>query len=347
MMKKKIYIFGNFGYQKNNLNGQTMRTRTIYNIVDKYTSSNRHQLRFTDSSKGTNIIMKFVNFLRGFINCLDSNIVILLPAQRAIRFVTPLIYFINTISKKDIHFVAIGGWLIDFLNTNNKYVKYFKRFRFIYVQTESLKKKLEELNLNNVIHLPNFRVYKETNTLIQEVNDIKKIVLFSRIIKEKGIEIAVSAINEINKKRNLNIELSIYGPIGGEFEQQFRKTLDFNKNVVYRGIIEPDNILNELSQYDFMIFPTYYEGEGFPGTILDAMTAGIPVIASDWKYNSEVLVDGKTGLLFENKSIGDLINKLNIFIDNPELVNKMKKNCILESKKYHHSYISNILIDKL
>lgn len=47
-----------------------------------------------------------------------------------------------------------------------------------------------------------------------------------------------------------------------------------------------------------MVIPTYYQGEGFPGTILDSYIFGVPVIVSKCKYNSEMIKEGKTGKLF-------------------------------------------------
>jgi glycosyltransferase involved in cell wall biosynthesis len=47
-----------------------------------------------------------------------------------------------------------------------------------------------------------------------------------------------------------------------------------------------------LRDYFALLFPIYYIGEGFAGTAIDAFSAGVPVIASDWKYNSEVIKEG-------------------------------------------------------
>lgn len=60
-----------------------------------------------------------------------------------------------------------------------------------------------------------------------------------------------------------------------------------------------------LKNYDALLFPTYYEGEGFAGTIIDAFAAGLPVIASDWKYNSEIIKQGITGVITKTHSISE------------------------------------------
>ncbi|KAA0565837.1 glycosyltransferase family 4 protein [Bacillus sp. CH30_1T] len=346
-MKKKIYMFGNFGYRHNNLNGQTMRTRTIFESLIKYTPEGNYIIQYTDTSIGANKKEKGLNYLKGLFKWLNSNIVIFLPAQKAIKFISPLFYYLNFILKKDLHFIAIGGWLAEFLEGNRGYIKYFKKVNYIYVQTESLKNKLEYIGFDNVIYFPNFRLYNNKEISLSKVSKVKKVVFFSRVIKEKGIELAISALNRINQGSDDKIELYIYGPIGEQYKEQFETIKNNSSYIYYNGVLEPNEILNELSKYDLMLFPTYYIGEGFPGTILDGMTAGLPVIASDWKYNSEVIKAGQTGLLFNNNDLEDLIKKMMILINDTDLVNQMKKNAILESQKFEESKVVPKLISNL
>ena len=79
---------------------------------------------------------------------------------------------------------------------------------------------------------------------------------------------------------------------------------------------------------------TYYEGEGFAGTIIDAFAAGLPVIASDWKYNSEIIKQGITGVITKTHSISELKNAILSINSDVEKWNFMRKNCISEAKMY-------------
>ena len=87
-----------------------------------------------------------------------------------------------------------------------------------------------------------------------------------------------------------------------------------------------------MKNYYALLFPTYYEGEGFAGTLIDAMAAGVPVIASDWRYNSEIVQDNRTGFLIKNNE--SLHEKLEFIKSNIALVNDMKKMCIEEANSY-------------
>ena len=75
-----------------------------------------------------------------------------------------------------------------------------------------------------------------------------------------------------------------------------------------------------------------HDGEGFAGTIIDAYSAGIPVIASDWKYNTELVLDGKTGLIFKSKDEEDLKKKLISLLDYD--IAFLKTNALSEAQKY-------------
>lgn len=65
----------------------------------------------------------------------------------------------------------------------------------------------------------------------------------------------------------------------------------FPPYIRYGGSVPFDKSVNVLKDYFALLFPTYYEGEGFAGTLIDAYSAGAPVIviAFDWKYNSELV----------------------------------------------------------
>lgn len=67
----------------------------------------------------------------------------------------------------------------------------------------------------------------------------------------------------------------------------------------YKGILQPHEVIPTLQKYDALIFPTHYGGEGCPGILVEALSAGIPIIASNWKYNSEFVRDGVNGFLCE------------------------------------------------
>lgn len=95
-----------------------------------------------------------------------------------------------------------------------------------------------------------------------------------------------------------------------------------------------------------LLFPTFYEGEGFAGTVIDALAAGVPVLASDWRYNSEIVTD-KIGFTYKTRDVNMLADKLFEISQNIEKVNSKKEECIKEAQKYLPENAMKIILENL
>ena len=82
------------------------------------------------------------------------------------------------------------------------------------------------------------------------------------------------------------------------------------------------------------MFPTKYYTEGIPGTIIDSFAAGLPVISSKWKSFSDVVQDGFSGIGFDFGNVEAFYNTLVDVVNNPVLLNSMRKNCITAAYKF-------------
>lgn len=98
-------------------------------------------------------------------------------------------------------------------------------------------------------------------------------------------------MNQKGFERKIN--LTFYGPIQEDYKKNFLSQVEMLNNVKYGGFLDLRDEKNYdiLSEYDIMLFPTFWEGEGFPGILIDALIAGIPVIASDWNLNKYIIQD--------------------------------------------------------
>lgn len=176
-----------------------------------------------------------------------------------------------------------------------------------------------------------------------------KLCTFSRVLKEKGIENAIDAVTCINEQNKREIfSLDIYGQIDDAYKEEFMmKQKNFPEYINYGGVIPFDRSSEVLKDYYALIFPTYYEGEGFAGTLIDAMAAGVPVIASDWKYNTEIVNENITGILFPAQDTKILIDKLMQIYTENMWWNHMKKESLKQAFKYLPQNTIQIFIDNL
>lgn len=343
----KIGICGHFGGKKEYLDGQTIKTKIMTQELEKRYSTEKIFKIDTYNIK-LRLIIVILKLI--FMVKVCKNIIVF-PGKNGIRLLIPLLVIINTVYKRNLNYVVIGGWLPEFLERRNYLKNILKKFNYIYVETYLMKKKLKEIGLNNIVVMPNCKDLKilDEKELVYSRYEPLKICTFSRVLKEKGIEDAINATITVNKFYNKVVyTLDIFGQIDSQYEERFKKLqVNFPKFIKYRGTIKFDKSTDILKEYYLLLFPTYYGGEGLAGTIIDAYSAGLPVLASDWRYNSEIVKNYKTGLIFKNQSLEDLTNKLKECYENIELVDFMRKECILEAQNYQPSNVIKILLKNL
>lgn len=78
-----------------------------------------------------------------------------------------------------------------------------------------------------------------------------------------------------------------------------------------------------MCEYDCFVFPSYMEG--FSGSVVEAMFAGLPVLASDIGPNQEAIKHGHTGYLFETGSIEAIEQAMLWFIENKSVAYQYAK----------------------
>lgn len=329
----KITIVGHFGLGKELINGQTIKTKTIYTELSNIYGLN--QVNILDTSGGfKRIISLFFKLRKAFS---QSTNIIILPAHNGVKFFVPLCSHFNRRFHKSIHYIVIGGWLPSLLDKKRKMLKPLLDFDGIYVETNTLIKKLNVLKLNNIFLMKNFKNVRilSSNSLHFQKEAPFRLCTFSRVMKEKGIEDIVDTIININSYFGKTVyTLDIYGPVD-EWQQDWFNELSsrFSKDIVYRGSIAYDKSIETIKDYYLLIFPTRFYTEGIPGTIIDSYCAGVPVVASKWESSLDVIENGKTGFLYEYGNNKALLECLMGLLDS-NVVNSIKERCLLKAKEF-------------
>lgn len=117
----------------------------------------------------------------------------------------------------------------------------------------------------------------------------------------------------LDKSENGNIKFVIVGegPLKSELKNYSRK-LDIENSVVFTGKrIDIPELLNNM--YIFVMTSLY---EGLSNTIMEAMLAGLPVVATDVGGNNELIVNGETGFLCTSNDAIALAEKIIGLINN-------------------------------
>src|SRR5690606_29386324 len=148
----KILVLGYFGYVTNQLDGQTIKTRNVYNLL-KEKSQGKIEYFDTQSFKSSKL-----NILKMFWMIVKADYIFYLPAHNNLKYIFPLIYILAKISNTKINYLVIGGWLSKFLTNKKIHRSMLKDINGIYVETDSLLRDLSEYNFGNLHKLYNFRM---------------------------------------------------------------------------------------------------------------------------------------------------------------------------------------------
>jgi glycosyltransferase involved in cell wall biosynthesis len=124
----------------------------------------------------------------------------------------------------------------------------------------------------------------------QEETTCPQIVVVGRFVKQKDQQLLVQAMTRINRPYRLVFVGE--GPTRAVVEADVVRAGLQNK-VVFAG--DSREVEQILSQSHIFVLPSRWEG--FPLTILEAMRAGLPVVASNVGGVGEAVVDGHTGFL--------------------------------------------------
>jgi len=344
---KKVAIIGHFAFDKDFFDGQTIKTRTLSKALENQLGEEK--VLTVDTYGGLKSILKIVcKTFAAFSQCKN---IIMLPAQNGLKLFAPLLKLFNCVFNRKIHYSVIGGWLPDYVKKNRLMSYILRSFDFIYVETKAMKANLENLGFKNIVIVPNFKNIDilSCDELICEHSEPFKFCTFSRVSKEKGIEDAIEAVMSINKEVGRTFcKLDIYGKIDTDYESRFLSMQEeFPDYIRYMGCVNADESVNVLKNYYALLFPTYYDGEGFAGTLLDAFSSGVPIIASDWKYNSEFVTHGYDGFIFPTHDVNLLKESILNLTDNSESYKTMKNNCLYTAGRYLPSVVVKTILDKM
>ena len=168
------------------------------------------------------------------------------------------------------------------------------------LQTENYKLKINPVVLPIFVDLEKFKTALIKIDLKQKYPQFDFIILMaSRLTREKNIGIAIEAMKEILKRKNLNPKPSTLnplllivgdGPEGQKLESRIQN-LELSTNIKIENWT--DDLISYYKTADLFLLTSNYEGYG--RTVVEAMSAGLPVVMTDVGIAGELLIDDLDG----------------------------------------------------
>jgi glycosyltransferase involved in cell wall biosynthesis len=174
----------------------------------------------------------------------------------------------------------------------------------------------------NGVNLAGFQPERALRDARKGATAVKQLLFVGRVSPEKGVHVLLEAFVQVLAQYP-DVELKIVGydtPLSREFLQslsdqpQVQELVHFcdahygstlraslspevRDRVHWVGGVPHSQVVEALSQTDILINPSFYES--FGNSVIEAMAAGVPVIASAVGGMKETMIPGKTGLVVE------------------------------------------------
>ncbi|OTA73503.1 hypothetical protein BHL79_08405, partial [Limosilactobacillus reuteri] len=169
-------------------------------------------------------------------------------------------------------------------------------------------------NKSNVVVIHNGSPLPQQNEVNYSIHSPIRLVMIARFSHQKDQKTLINAVAKLPKS---DYRLTFVGD--GETLNTNKKivsNLNLNKNIKFVGF--KDDVSKELIENDVYILSTHYEG--LPISIIEAMSYGLPILATDVGGNSEMVINNINGFLFSSEE--QLVDKLKYIIKNKNLIKK-------------------------
>ena len=228
---------------------------------------------------------------------------------------------------------VIGSERCNVLELSNlkKHITYYaaKKCDGFIFQTEGIKKTFPIKVQKNSIVISN----AISNKKVYDINVHNKenvITAMGRLNSQKGFDTLIKAFSIVNKK-NSSYTLKIFGE-GPDRDtlQNLIDTAGLHDYVQLCGA--KSDAINDVANSKIFVLSSRYEG--MPNALIEAMAAGTACISTDCKFGpSELISDGKNGLLTPVDDVRTLSEKILFLIENETVRRNIEKKAIEIRKK--------------
>ena len=182
---------------------------------------------------------------------------------------------------------------------------------------------------------------EDENSLLRTEQSPFTFVFVGRIVGDKGINELIEAFKRLKPN---SAKLILVGPYEDNLDPikpETKSEIDNNPNIEWVGM--QSDVRPFYEQADAFVFPSYREG--FPNTVLEAGAMGLPSIVTNINGANEIIIPEENGLIIPSKDADALYQAMQRFIDEPDLIAKMKINARpMVIDRFEQKYIWNELL---
>lgn len=251
--------------------------------------------------------------------------------------IAPFVVFLSKLFEKQVSLRKFAG-NFDVIYDNSSNVKrrvidyVLKKSDINFFETKYLVKKFKLQN-KDTYWFPNVRVKPNVK---REGEYQKKFIFLGQVKEEKGVK----EILEVSNLLDNSYTFDIYGKLFENMEY-----IDFDQyKATYKSSLDPKDIQKTLCQYDVLVLPTFWKGEGYPGVIIEALSVGLPIIATNLKGIKE-MINEKSSVLINPKNV----ERLKEAIESFNKINYTEKSsaALKQSKSFDSEVQTKLFLERI
>ena len=212
----------------------------------------------------------------------------------------------------------------------------------IVLETNSGASEFPEYLQKNISVIPGYRPSTDFKRVPRTIeNNSKNTIRFlfvGSLSKEKGVELILEAF--VILKYRLPKSASATMDLFGHGDQKFLEKYKMDNSICYHGSVENDKLRMQLPQYDVLVFSSVYENEGHPGVLIEAMMAGLAIIASSSTPSVlEVITHQVNGLIVPPGNVDSLSSAMELLTSNNALREALAEKALQDSEQYRSDVV--------
>jgi len=146
-----------------------------------------------------------------------------------------------------------------------------------------------------------------------------RLLSVGRIVRQKGLDLGLQALSQL---KDLDWHWSIAGD-GPQLEnlKSLAVELGIADRVHFLGWQSREELTKQYQNANIFLFPSRHEG--MPNAVLEAMSTGLPVVATRIAGSEELVIEAETGFLVQTENVDELRPSLRRILVDPNLRKKM------------------------
>jgi glycosyltransferase involved in cell wall biosynthesis len=173
-------------------------------------------------------------------------------------------------------------------------------------------------------------------------NDNKYIMFAGRMDREKGLFDLVDCGRYICSERS-DI-FFIFAGSGRDLNKLRQKTrkAGLQDRFIFLGQVDKDQLVKLYQNTTLFVLPSYHEG--LPTALLEAMSCGLPVLATDVRGNRDIISAGENGILVPPRAPRKMAEATSMLLEDEKLRKILSKNA---RKTIERNYTWDVVSNKI